>query len=298
MTLNERRFYRIAVFLSIVIHLAILFIVIPVPDLAGQNNDLETMSPEMLDLLPGSTNSQPALVESAKNTPDRSSQKPEAQAVIPPQPERQQHSPPQVKPEVEVKVEKTKPEPVKPKEELKKEPVKPKEKLKKEPLKPREELKKEPIKPKEELKEKVGEKVVPTAKPPTDAKIDPNSKPVNVNVTKPGEVGKPPPTQDLGSGDKMVSGGTEVTLWTPKNVGNEEKEGTVKLRALITVDGEVERVDILELASDSRLNIAASRHIQQHWKFKAINEKYFVDLLVIFKSDKASIQFLSSKTRN
>jgi TonB family protein len=286
MTINERRFYRIAVFLSILFHLAILFITIPFPDLRAQNNDLETISPDMLNMLPGSTNAQPALVESFQNWPDRPAlPKPkEEQIVVRPQPQKQSHQS-QTKPEVERKVEK-------PKEEPKKEPIKPKEEPKKEPIKPKEEPKKEPVKPKEEPKqEPEKEPVKPVAKPSAATKTAPGS--------KPDEVGKPPAARNLGSGDKMVSGGTNVPLWTPKDANNEDKEGNVKLRIFIDAAGGVESIKPLELSGDSRLDDGAIRYIQRCWKFKAIKERYYVDILISFKVDaQAVIQFLQSETRN
>jgi TonB family protein len=268
MTINERRFYRIAVFLSILFHLAILFITIPFPDLRAQNNDLETISPDMLNMLPGSTNAQPALVESFQNWPDRPAlPKPkEEQIVVRPQPQKQSHQS-QTKPEVERKVEK-------PKEEPKKEPIKPKEEPKKEP---KQEPEKEPVKP--------------VAKPSAATKTAPGS--------KPDEVGKPPAARNLGSGDKMVSGGTNVPLWTPKDANNEDKEGNVKLRIFIDAAGGVESIKPLELSGDSRLDDGAIRYIQRYWKFKAIKERYYVDILISFKVDaQAVIQFLQSETRN
>jgi TonB family protein len=330
MTINERRFYRIAVFLSILFHLAILFITIPFPDLRAQNNDLETISPDMLNMLPGSTNAQPALVESFQNWPDRPAlPKPkEEQIVVRPQPQKQSHQS-QTKPEVERKVEKPKEEPkkepikpkeepkkepIKPKEEPKKEPIKPKEEPKKEPIKPKEEPKKEPIKPKEEpKKEPIKPKEEPKkepVKPKEEPKQEPEKEPVKPVAkpsaatktapgSKPDEVGKPPAARNLGSGDKMVSGGTNVPLWTPKDANNEDKEGNVKLRIFIDAAGGVESIKPLELSGDSRLDDGAIRYIQRYWKFKAIKERYYVDILISFKVDaQAVIQFLQSETRN
>jgi TonB family protein len=294
MTLNERRSYRIAVVLSVLFHLAILFIVIPYSDLTAQNNDLETMSPEMLDLLPGSTNQQPALVESSKDMPDRPAPfKPkQEQIVVRPQPQKQ---PVKAKHEVELKVEKPKQEPVKPKAKPKQEPVKPKEEPKQEPVKPKEEPKQEPVKPKEEPKQKAA----PTDQPVAAAQTAPNSKPVKDDGVKPGEAGKPPAAKKLGSGDKMVSGGTDAPFYYPKDAMNEGKEGNVKLRINIAPDGSFESIDILEKSGDYHLDNAAYRYISRYWKFKANSEKYFIELLVIFKLDAApDIRFLRSETRN
>jgi TonB family protein len=305
MTLNERRSYRIAVALSFLFHLAILFIAIPYSDLTAQNNDLETMSPEMLDLLPGSTNPQPALVESSKNMPDRPAPpKPkQEQVTVRPQPQKQ---PGKVKHEVELKVEKPKQKPVKPKEKPKQEPVKPKEEPKQEPVKPKEKPKQEPVKPKEEPKqEPVKPKDEPKQKattpdqPDAAAQTASNSKPIKDDGVKPGEAGKPPAAKKFGSGDKMVSGGTDAPFYYPKDAMNEGKEGNVKLRINIAPDGSLESIDIIEKSGDYHLDNAAYRYISRYWKFKANNEKYFIELLVIFKLDAApDIRFLRSETRN
>lgn len=268
MTLSERRYYRIAVLLSIIFHGALFLIHFTLPrGLGGQSTGLETMAPSMLDLGPGSPNTDPTRSE----TGEYGAAKPApVQEVVTVDPE----------PKPQVKPEKVEPKAAKPvQEEVKID--KPKEVAKKE--KPQTDPVPEhtTVNPVKEKPANPG-KVAVTNNNESGSNGE-GSKATGVQGGKGDKV--PPAAKNFGSGDLMIASGMDTLINYPKNALNEGKEGDVTIRAFVDANGNIEKVDLVTQSGDPRLDNAAKNHIGGRLKFKAVKERYFVDFLVRFQVD-------------
>jgi protein TonB len=311
MTLSERRYYRIATGLSILLHVVLLLVALPKFGWFGPVDRMEMVSAGIVELNPGtpvsvhdsaSQNGQPVV---ASAQPQISELKPKPK----PKPKPKQVTP--VKPikQSVVKVKKIKNPP-------KQQTVKPVEKRpdqKTPKLKPEQAVAKPTSKPTVKTEEEVKEP--PRCEPDTLSQTEPENPEKKAQKAQNSDApqsaakdstGKPEANgkktqvaQKLGSGENMLASGMDVPFYYPKNARNEEKEGDVHLRILLDSNGSFEKLLLIHSAGDSRLDNAAQNYIRRHYKFKPHQDKYYVDLVVSFKiSDEApKIKFLNSETR-
>lgn len=282
MTLSERRYYRLAIMLSVLFHGVLFLIHFAAPQgLGGQSTDLETMAPSMLDLGPGSPNTDPNRSETGESGAAKPAQ-PQEVVTVDPDP-KTAVQPEQVEPKVAAPV---------------KEVIKidqPKEVAKKE--KP----KTDPA-PQSAATSTVKEKPVNPGKVAVTSNNETGSNGEGSKATG-NQAGKgdkvPPASRKLGSGELMIASGLGNPLYYPKNAQNEGKEGDVTVRAFLDAGGSIEKVELLTNSGDLRLDNAARNFVNGKLRFKAVKEKYFVDILFRFKLDEEmpSYQFIGSETR-
>lgn len=290
MTLAERRYYQIAIGLSILLHAALFLIAFP-HSLGfgnGSGNQMDTISAGLMDFDSGESDS--GLTDQAGIGNGA------IEEVV------------------------TQPEPEQPESEVKSDPPKevPSIKTSREPeivhqekvTKPKkvEQPKVEPkLQPKPE-----NVKTVKSDNPVTDAKQavkDKNGKPGGTgggngtgegkgNGAGSGNGGKGGGGRLLGSGNGMVASGLEIDFGYPKNAQNENKEGDVRLRALIDRNGNLENIEPLQSSGDLRLDNAVKKFVGR-MKFKKIDERYYVDLLIMFRiaNEEPILKWLEARTR-
>jgi TonB family protein len=301
MTLSERRYYQIAIGLSILLHAALFMITFPrMLGLGnGSGDQMETISAGLMDF--GSDAS-----DSGSSGPTVLANEAVEEVVTQPEPEQsvtvahKEQPKPKVKAEIpkEVPQEKTVHESKIVHQEKMKQPKK------------AEQPKVEPkLQPKPE-----NTKTVKSDNPVTDAKQavkDKDGKPGGTGVGNGtgegkgngagsgngGKGGGGP--RSLGSGENMVASGLEAKLYYPKKALNENKEGDVRLRALFTADGNLEKIELQQSSGDSYLDNVAFDYVKR-LKFKPINEKYYVDMLVSFqiKNEAPLLKWLHAETRS
>jgi TonB family protein len=277
MTLSERRYYQIAIGLSILLHAALLLITLP-QGIFGPGSQVEMISAGIVELTPELTPAKPVV----NREPDRP-------AVVAGQTTKDTAVKPVAK--------------IAPKRRTVKTPEK-KVSEKKAPEKVISDTKKKPQEKLVDKPEEVPEKNIAastdsaTGKPTEEA--GPNKSNDKDKAAKPDESGgKSPAPKMLGSGESLIASGWETELDYPKNAQNEGKEGDVRFRVLVAADGSLEKIEPLQLSGDPRLDNAAFRHIRRNYKFKPYEEKYYIEMVIIFRiADEAPIvKTLHSQTR-
>jgi TonB family protein len=295
MTLSERRYYIIAIGLSVLLHVALLLIALPqaIGFGNGSGNQLETISAGLMDFNPGVSNS-----DSDSAAPAGGANEAVEEALTQAVPEQPVTVAPKEQPKPKVKAEI-------PKEVPREKTVHEPEIVHQEKMKQPKKTEQPKIEPKLQPKPE-NVKTVKSNNPVTDAKQalkDKDGKPGGIGVgngTGSGNGGKGGGgPRSLGSGENMVASGLEVQFYYPKNARNENKEGDVRLRALFTAAGNLEKVELLQSAGDLRLDNAASNYVKRSLKFKPCPEKYYVDILIMFRIENEAplLKWLDAKTR-
>jgi TonB family protein len=137
-------------------------------------------------------------------------------------------------------------------------------------------------------------KPTPRPKPVTPTNLQSKSGESNQN---PKLIESPPKGPvSLGDGVGMVLGFGRKPSY-PKNAENEGVEGEVLVRVLITKDGEIESIELIEQSGDSRLDNAAFNSLKREWTFKPNTEDYYVDILFTFINYETDYKLIKSATR-
>lgn len=79
----------------------------------------------------------------------------------------------------------------------------------------------------------------------------------------------------------------------PKEVANEDVEGTVWLKILLEVNGDIHDVEVVQTSGDDRLDEAAINTIKNEWSFKSYPYIYKIELKICFKDGDSTIEFRS-----
>jgi TonB family protein len=289
MTLSERRNYEIAIGLSILLHAALLFVVLPEKLFLGPGNEVEMLSAGLVDFNPGARNSEVSLNDSPSESGTTE------KILTPPAPERVITAPKE-KPQPAVKLKRQ------PKKLFKEEPVKTeaddlKVQVSKKAKEQPDNVQNHQSNAKKEKPISATVKPLPEHSTVKAANGKPGGNGEGSGEGTDGKTGKVP--QGLGSGANMVASGLDVQYYYPKNALNESKEGDVKFRVLIGRDGSLEKIDTLQLSGDTRLDKAALNIVQRNIKFKPFKEKYLIDMIVIFKiaNEVPIVKYLNAETR-
>jgi protein TonB len=312
MTLSERRYYRIATGLSIMLHTALLLCALPKLGWFGPFNQIEMISAGIVEINPGAPAKAPDVV-SSKRLPTVAAAPKTDEKIIASKPKKISPVEPKKQPPKEAGVKKNK---VTAKEKVtKKQPVKPVEKLPdQKQVKPKEQPPQQPVaKPKETPKKQLDQNVKESARPDPKTtlktasdpakqktgKADTQNAPKDENGKPEASGGKTPVVQKLGSGKNLIASGLDVPFYYPKNARNEEIEGDVQLKLLLGTDGALEEIYLVKSAGDARLDRAAQNYIRRNYKYQPHEEKYYIDLIVSFKisNEAPNIKFLNAETR-
>jgi TonB family protein len=277
MTLSERRYYQIAIGVSILLHAVLLLITLP-QGLFGPGSQVEMISAGMVELTPEMVPTKPVI-----------NRKPDRPAVVASQTTKDTS----VKPVAKIAPKRKTVQAQEKKVAEKKAPEKVISDLKK---KPQEKLVNKP----EEVPEKnvAGATDSGTGKPTEEAGA--NKSNGKDQAAKPDQSGgKPATPQMLGTGESMIAFGLETDFYYPKNARNEGKEGDVRFRVLVAADGSLEKIEPLQLSGDPRLDNAAFGYIRRNYQFKTCQEKYYIEMVVIFRiaNEAPIVKTLHSQTR-